>query len=261
MGENSLQIESFIDSLWIEKGLSKNSLDSYSRDLNLFLKYLDKSKIVLNDVTRAEIMEFMSFRLSKGLSAKTVSRNLSVIKAFFGYLESRNLIQSNPTKDIESPKLPRKLPNTLTEQQINDLLDAPDEKTNLGFRDKTMLVDNAMLYLNTPYLWGGRTTFGIDCSGFTQMIYRLYGKEIPRDAYQQAEIGTTLSFIEESEAGDLAFFDNNEGKIIHVGIILENNFIIHASGKVRIDRLDQQGIFNNEKRKHTHKLRIIKSII
>ena len=139
MGENSLQIESFIDSLWIEKGLSKNSLDSYSRDLNLFLKYLDKSKIVLTDVTRAEVMEFMSFRLSKGLSAKTVSRNLSVIKAFFGYLESRNLIQSNPTKDIESPKLPRKLPNTLTEQQINDLLDAPDEKTKLGFRDKTMI--------------------------------------------------------------------------------------------------------------------------
>ncbi len=139
MGENSLQIESFIDSLWIEKGLSKNSLDSYSRDLNLFFKYLDKSKIVLTDVTRAEIMEFMSFRLSKGLSAKTVSRNLSVIKAFFGHLESRNLIQSNPTKDIESPKLPRKLPNTLTEQQINDLLDAPDEKKNLGFRDKTMI--------------------------------------------------------------------------------------------------------------------------
>ena len=139
MRENSLQIESFIDSLWIEKGLSKNSLDSYSRDLNLFLKYLDKSKIVLTNVTRAEIMEFMSFRLSKGLSAKTVSRNLSVLKAFFGHLESRNLIPSNPTKDIESPKLPRKLPNTLTEQQINDLLDAPNEKTNLGFRDKTMI--------------------------------------------------------------------------------------------------------------------------
>jgi integrase/recombinase XerD len=83
MGENSLQIESFIDSLWIEKGLSKNSLDSYSRDLNLFLKHLDKSKIVLTNVTRAEIMEFMSFRLSKGLSTKTVSRNLSVMKAFF----------------------------------------------------------------------------------------------------------------------------------------------------------------------------------
>ena len=92
------------------------------------------------------------------------------------------------------------------------------------------------------------------------MIYRLNGKEIPRDASQQSEIGTTLSFIEESKAGDLAFFDNSEGKIIHVGIILENNFIIHASGKVRIDRLDQQGIFNAKKRKHSHKLRLIKSI-
>ena len=125
---------------------------------------------------------------------------------------------------------------------------------------KKVLTSTAYLFINAPYLWGGRTPFGIDCSGFTQMIYRLNGKEIPRDAYQQSEIGTTLSFIEESKAGDLAFFDNNEGKIIHVGIILENNFIIHACGKVRIDRLDQQGIFNSKKRKHTHKLRLIKSI-
>jgi len=134
-------------------------------------------------------------------------------------------------------------------------------ETTTGSEDKNMLVNNAMLYLNTPYLWGGRTPFGIDCSGFSQIVYRLQGKEIPRDAYQQAEIGSTLSFIEESEPGDLAFFDNHEGKIIHVGIILENNFIIHASGKVRIDRLDQQGIFNAEERKHTHKLRLIKSIL
>ena len=118
-----------------------------------------------------------------------------------------------------------------------------------------------MMYLNAPYLWGGRGPLGIDCSGFTQMVYRLQGVELPRDAYQQAEVGTTLSFIEESEAGDLAFFDNEEGKIIHVGIILSDNYIIHASGKVRIDRLDQQGIFNAEVRTHTHKLRIIKSVI
>mgnify|MGYP001192160338 CR=1 FL=1 len=92
------------------------------------------------------------------------------------------------------------------------------------------------------------------------MVYRLQGIDLPRDAYQQAEIGTTLSFIEESEAGDLAFFDNNEGKVIHVGIIMANNHIIHASGKVRIDSIDQQGIFNKELGKHTHKLRLIKSI-
>lgn len=126
--------------------------------------------------------------------------------------------------------------------------------------EKSMLVENAMMYLNAPYLWGGRTPFGIDCSGFSQIVYRLNGIDIPRDAYQQAEVGTTLSFVEESEAGDLAFFDDNEGKIIHVGIILENNHIIHASGKVRIDRIDQQGIFNLEQGIHTHKLRLIKSI-
>ncbi len=133
--------------------------------------------------------------------------------------------------------------------------------TSKGFAEKSTIVNNAMMYLNAPYLWGGRSPLGIDCSGFTQMVYRLQGVELPRDAYQQAEVGTTLSFIEESEAGDLAFFDNAEGKIIHVGIILKDNYIIHASGKVRIDRLDQEGIFNSEERTHTHKLRLIKSVV
>jgi hypothetical protein len=127
--------------------------------------------------------------------------------------------------------------------------------------EKSMLVENAMMYLNAPYLWGGRTPFGIDCSGFSQIIYRLNGIDIPRDAGPQSEVGTNLSFVEESEAGDLAFFDNTEGKIVHVGIVLENNHIIHASGKIRIDRIDQQGIFNTELGIHTHKLRLIKSII
>ena len=116
------------------------------------------------------------------------------------------------------------------------------------------------MYLNAPYLWGGRSPLGIDCSGFTQMVYRLQGINLPRDAYQQAHIGTTLSFVDESEPGDLAFFDNKDGEIVHVGIILEENHIIHASGKVRIDRIDQQGIFNSEIGSHTHKLRLIKSI-
>tara|TARA_B100000767_G_scaffold264201_1_gene278813 strand:- start:408 stop:1172 length:765 start_codon:yes stop_codon:yes gene_type:complete len=134
-------------------------------------------------------------------------------------------------------------------------------KKTQGFSEKKHLVNNALIFLNAPYLWGGRTPFGIDCSGFTQIVYRLQGINIPRDAYQQAEVGNTLSFIEESEEGDLAFFDDPEGKITHVGIIMNNNNIIHASGKVRIDKLDQQGIFNIEKKIHTHKLRIIKSIV
>lgn len=128
-------------------------------------------------------------------------------------------------------------------------------------QEKGMLIENAMMYLNSPYLWGGRTPFGVDCSGFSQMVYRLNGIDLPRDADEQAEVGTTLSFVEESEPGDLAFFDNAEGNIVHVGIMLENNHIIHASGKVRIDRIDQQGIFNDDLGVHTHKLRLIKQII
>ncbi|RAR73894.1 C40 family peptidase [Flavobacterium aciduliphilum] len=130
-----------------------------------------------------------------------------------------------------------------------------------GITSKTKLVETAYLYLNAPYLWGGKTPFGIDCSGFTQMVYKLNGYKLLRDASQQATQGEVLSFIEESEPGDLAFFDNEEGTIIHVGIILENNYIIHASGKVRIDRLDHLGIFNTEQNRHTHRLRVIKKII
>lgn len=127
--------------------------------------------------------------------------------------------------------------------------------------EKSNLIKTAFLFLNAPYLWGGKTPFGIDCSGFTQMVYKLNGFSLLRDASQQATQGTALSFIEESEPGDLAFFDNAEGTIIHVGIIMENNYIIHAHGKVRIDRLDHSGIYNVDKNTHTHKLRVIKKII
>jgi hypothetical protein len=130
-----------------------------------------------------------------------------------------------------------------------------------GIKPKDNLVKTAYQYLNSPYLWGGKTPFGIDCSGFTQMVYKLNGYKLLRDASQQSTQGEVLSFIEESEPGDLAFFDNEEGKIIHVGIMLENNYIIHASGKVRIDRLDHLGIYNAEINRHTHRLRVIKKII
>ena len=126
---------------------------------------------------------------------------------------------------------------------------------------KDNLINTALLYLNTPYLWGGKTPFGIDCSGFTQMVYKLNGYPLKRDASQQVEQGEALSFIEESEPGDLAFFDNAEGDITHVGIIMKDNYIIHAHGKVRIDRLDHTGIFNIQTSLHTHKLRVIKRII
>lgn len=118
----------------------------------------------------------------------------------------------------------------------------------------------AKLYLNSPYLWGGRTPFGVDCSGFTQMVYKLCGKILPRDAYQQAEIGEEVKLID-SRLGDLAFFHNANNKITHVGLMLDNKTIIHASGKVRIDAIDSKGIYNSELKKHTHILTFVKRII
>lgn len=130
-----------------------------------------------------------------------------------------------------------------------------------GKKPKSEILKTAFMYLNTPYLWGGKTPFGIDCSGFVQMVYKLCGYSLLRDASQQATQGEVLSFIEEAEAGDLAFFDNEEGKITHVGILMNDNYIIHAHGKVRIDRLDHLGIMNVDTKRHTHKLRVIKKII
>ncbi len=124
--------------------------------------------------------------------------------------------------------------------------------------DKNLVVENAFTYLNAPYLWGGRTPFGIDCSGFTQMVYKLSGYRLKRDAHQQAESGQTINMIEEAESGDLVFFDNEEGKIVHTGILLPGGKIIHASGKVRVDSLDHHGIFNVSQNKYTHRLRLIK---
>jgi len=122
------------------------------------------------------------------------------------------------------------------------------------------LADLALTFLNAPYLWGGKTPFGIDCSGFTQSVYKMGGVKLKRDASQQAMQGEILNFIEEALPGDLAFFDNEEGNIIHVGIILNDDQIIHASGQVRIDKIDHEGIYNEELGKYTHKLRLIKHI-
>lgn len=144
--------------------------------------------------------------------------------------------------------------------QLNGIKFDFDGNTKTGKHLKSDLVNTAHMFLNTSFLWGGRTPFGIDCSGFTQMVYKINGYSLLRDSHQQASQGEVLSFIEESDPGDLAFFDNEEGEIIHVGIILSNNYIIHCHGKVRIDRLDQSGILNVDTKRHTHKLRVIKQI-
>ena len=130
-----------------------------------------------------------------------------------------------------------------------------------GKMGKSRLIESAFLYLNAPFLWGGKTPFGIDSSGLSQMVYKLNGYKLPRNAAEQAKQGESLSFIEESEPGDLAFFDDKDGIITHVGLMMNDNYIIHADGKVRLDRIDHSGIYNPELRRHTHKLRVIKKII
>ncbi len=128
-------------------------------------------------------------------------------------------------------------------------------------RAKKELIDTALQYLNAPFLPGGRSPFGLDASGFTQLVYKINGYALKRTAVEQSAQGEALSFIEESEPGDLAFFDNQEGVIDHVGIIMKDNYIIHVHGNTRIDRLDHTGIFNTESRSYTHSLRVIKKVI
>ncbi|MBQ3750922.1 MAG: C40 family peptidase [Bacteroidales bacterium] len=124
-----------------------------------------------------------------------------------------------------------------------------------------LLLDFAFHYLNAPYLWGGRTPAGIDCSGFVQNVYNSIGIRLPRDAAQQVEFGDIVDFVDEARIGDLAFFENEEGYIIHVGIVCGYHQILHASGHVQINTLDSNGIFRADMNKYTHRLRIIKRIL
>ncbi|HSG68374.1 MAG TPA: C40 family peptidase [Bacteroidales bacterium] len=126
---------------------------------------------------------------------------------------------------------------------------------------RAKVIEMAIMYLQSPYMWGGRSPFGIDCSGFTQMTYKIAGIQLLRDASQQATQGETISFISDARPGDLLFFDDEEGMITHTGILMPEGRVIHASGKVRIDQVDHQGIFNVESGQYSHQLRLIKKIL
>ncbi len=184
------------------------------------------------------------------------SKVKNCIDGYEGFIDNKQLGLTEVQNLIHAP-----LPVPVFRQErfypAGSLVDFSEE-----FPGWTDIESCAKSFLGSPYLWGGRTHAGIDCSGFTQIVFRLMGKALPRDAYQQAECGEIISFIEEARSGDLAFFDNADGKIIHVGIILQKpdeHFpaIIHASGEVRIDTLDNEGI-KKENGEQSHRLRVIK---
>lgn len=132
---------------------------------------------------------------------------------------------------------------------------APDQGSRFP-----VIEENIKKFIYSPYLWGGRSPFGIDCSGFVQVLYKIGGVQLPRDAGQLSEVGEMIYFMNDAVPGDLLFFDNEEGLITHTGIYLGGNKIAHASGMVRIDEVDTTGIFNKELQRYTHNLRVIKRI-
>src|SRR6478609_3684699 len=136
------------------------------------------------------------------------------------------------------------------------------EAKNVGQkREFEFLKNTAIKYINAPYVWGGKSPFGIDCSGFTQMVFKISGYNLFRDSWQQGNQGKSVKSFHEARPGDLAFFKNNDGKIVHVGILLNEDKIIHASGRVRIDHFNEEGILNLETKIYTHQFAHIRRIL
>lgn len=219
---------------------------------------------------KAEIVTEILF----GESADILEVNKNWTKIKMHYDEYEGWMDTKQIKPVSDEDLAKRKVTVVTEDfssvlmndgktllSIGSEVEFPVVASRRSYDVRESIALTAKEFLNVPYLWGGKSFFAVDCSGFTQLVYKVHDIKLPRDTYQQAEVGETLSFVEESRPGDLAFFENPEGKIIHVGIMLDAQKIIHASGKVRIDTLDSTGIFNKELNKHTHKLRVIKSIL
>jgi len=197
----------------------------------------------------------------EGWCAKSQLATIGDVAAFTptAYIAKRNnsalLNGTNIPVSIASPVFAKAAAGNYTiefEEGIAITTAPGDEEGNAYIKQLTYQ------YLNTPYLWGGKSSFGIDCSGFSQQVFKPLGIKLLRDAYQQATQGSTVNTLAEATCGDLAFFDNDEGRITHVGILLDNATIIHSSGYVRIDTIDETGIIHSVTNERTHKLASIK---
>jgi gamma-D-glutamyl-L-lysine dipeptidyl-peptidase len=207
---------------------------------------------------------------------------ITLFDSYTGWIDMNHLQQSPSTGDVHGHVLNRSL-LCYKNDKTKIILEAGCEIYNPDFENKTFkagnniysagsefdnqyittsdsLTDTAIKFINSPYIWGGRIPSGIDCSGFTQLVCKIHGKQIPRDSWKQSETGNVVSFIDEAKPGDLLFFDNEQGRISHVGMVLSRGLVIHASGRVRIDPIDHQGIFKQELGHYSHHLRMIKRI-
>lgn len=181
---------------------------------------------------------------------------------------AKPLVREQPVKLAGELLAPLRIGDKILQIPLGSSLRIPEEETSVSYSgtlvDTTKLIPDsemvktiAMKWLNAPYLWGGRTLLGVDCSGFVQVVFKLIGISLPRDAWQQAQEGHPVKKLKDALTGDLAFFDDRD-EIVHVGMMLGNDQIIHASGQVRIDKIDKEGIVNVDTGKRTHRLRAVK---
>lgn len=197
-------------------------------------------------------------------------QNHSITKAYFDQINHANF---KITTDLSSKILYKKSPLTILMGSIVPISNSElfkmeeqfafnGESKSLGQRrDFEFLKSIALKYINAPYQWGGKSPFGIDCSGFVQMVYKICGYQLARDASQQVRLGKEVAGIGASKPGDIAFFKSEKGEISHVGILLEDEKIIHSSGSVRVDQLLEEGILNVETKIFTHSLACIRRIL
>ncbi len=242
------------------------------------------------DSDRAEMVSQVLF--GESFSIVAIKNKFSFIKLDFdgyeGWVDSRSIHHLENKKYQEYTQLPK----LILHQNISIIPDSPDVPILKAGAGSTLAISESVLqpnlheysvpenitskkiedsrtalmlycrhFLSIPYLWGGRSDMGIDCSGLVQNLYKQIGISLPRDASQQVQKGMTINFNSEAQQGDLAFFDNEEGTISHVGMLLSSNRIIHASGQVKIDPFDHQGIFSEKENQYSHKLRVIKRIL